>query len=175
MYWILSVPRSPRRWTLPGLPAIKEYAIPYPSLNVTSGGQWSYGNRYPCLCLCLHVLCLKKGLLSFTCWPVMPSTCSKSSQVPHCSRLVTSLPLSQCNTVILTIVYWLSKAVHFVARHKLHKACETADQVLNALCYILGATVSLSSGFVLWCVSTSNPTPPPWSSQLAWTEYADNP
>lgn len=86
---------------------------------------------------------------------------------------VTGLPLSQGNSVILTIVDRFSKAVHFVALPKLPTAQETADllmlhvfrlhgipkdivsdrgpqftsQVWKAFCQALGATVSLSSGF----------------------------
>lgn len=86
---------------------------------------------------------------------------------------VTGLPVSQGNSVILTIVDHFSKAVHVVALPKLPSARETADllgqhvirlhgipldivsdrglqfisQVWQAFCRTLGATVSLSSGF----------------------------
>ncbi|KAM4582555.1 uncharacterized protein V3H82_006561 [Fundulus diaphanus] len=86
---------------------------------------------------------------------------------------VTGLPLSQGNSVILTIVDRFSKAAHFVALPKLPTAAETADllvlhvirlhgipldivsdrgpqftsRVWRAFCKAIGATVSLSSGF----------------------------
>ena len=86
---------------------------------------------------------------------------------------VTGLPLSQGNTVVLTVVDRFSKAVHFVALPKLPSALETANllvhhvfrlhgipldivsdrgpqfisQVWKAFCRALGASVSLSSGY----------------------------
>ncbi|KAJ8332185.1 hypothetical protein SKAU_G00428350 [Synaphobranchus kaupii] len=86
---------------------------------------------------------------------------------------VTGLPLSEGNSVILTIVDRFSKAVHFVPLPKLPSALETAEllvshvvrlhgipsdivsdrgpqfssQVWKAFCVALGASASLSSGF----------------------------
>ncbi|KAJ8374999.1 hypothetical protein SKAU_G00055790 [Synaphobranchus kaupii] len=86
---------------------------------------------------------------------------------------VTGLPLSEGNTVILTIVDRFSKAVHFVPLPKLPSALETAEllvlhvvrlhgipsdivsdrgpqfssRVWRAFCAALGASPSLSSGF----------------------------
>lgn len=86
---------------------------------------------------------------------------------------VTGLPPSQGNSVILTAVGRISKAVHFVALAKLPSAKETADllmanvfrlhgipadivfnrgpqfisQVWGEFCSALGAKVSLTSGF----------------------------
>ncbi|KAJ8369826.1 hypothetical protein SKAU_G00098540 [Synaphobranchus kaupii] len=86
---------------------------------------------------------------------------------------VTGLPLSEGNTVILTIVDRFSKAVHFVPLPKLPSALETAEllvlhvvrlhgipsdivsdrgpqfssRVWRAFCVALGASPSLSSGF----------------------------
>ncbi|KAJ8333220.1 hypothetical protein SKAU_G00421160 [Synaphobranchus kaupii] len=86
---------------------------------------------------------------------------------------VTGLPLSEGNTVILTIVDRFSKAVHFIPLPKLPSALETAEllvlhvvrlhgipsdivsdrgpqfssQVWKAFCVALGASASLSSGF----------------------------
>ncbi|KAJ8356966.1 hypothetical protein SKAU_G00197600 [Synaphobranchus kaupii] len=86
---------------------------------------------------------------------------------------VTGLPLSEGNSVILTIVDRFSKAVHFIPLPKLPSALETAEllvvhvvrlhgipsdivsdrgpqfssQVWKAFCVALGASASLSSGF----------------------------
>uniref|UniRef100_A0A8C6SY85 Gypsy retrotransposon integrase-like protein 1 n=1 Tax=Neogobius melanostomus TaxID=47308 RepID=A0A8C6SY85_9GOBI len=86
---------------------------------------------------------------------------------------VTGLPVSQGNSVILTIIDRFSKSVHFVALPKLPTALETADllvkhvvrihgipcdivsdrgpqfisRVWRCFCEALGARVSLSSGF----------------------------
>uniref|UniRef100_A0AAQ5X1C9 Integrase catalytic domain-containing protein n=1 Tax=Amphiprion ocellaris TaxID=80972 RepID=A0AAQ5X1C9_AMPOC len=86
---------------------------------------------------------------------------------------VTGLPVSQGNSVILTIVDRFSKAAHFVPLPKLPTAKETAEalvlnvfrlhgipldivsdrgpqftsEVWKAFCNALGATVSLTSGF----------------------------
>lgn len=86
---------------------------------------------------------------------------------------VTGFPLSDANTVILTVVDRFSKAAHFIPLPKLPSACETADllvqhvvrlhgipadivsdrapqfssQLWKAFCHTLGATASLSSGF----------------------------
>ncbi len=126
---------------------------------------------------------------------------------------VTGLPPSRGNSVILTVIERFSKAVHFIVLPKLPTACETADpqvnhvfylygipldivsdrgpqftsQVRMAFCKVLGAIVSLSSGFhpqthreterakqelkaVLWCVVEASPLS--WSSHLARVEYA---
>lgn len=79
---------------------------------------------------------------------------------------VMGLPPSSGNTVVLTIVDWFSKAVHFVALPQLPSALETAQlltqhvfwlhgipldivtsRVWKEFCAELGAQVSLSSGF----------------------------
>ncbi|KAK7883132.1 hypothetical protein WMY93_029306 [Mugilogobius chulae] len=86
---------------------------------------------------------------------------------------ITGLPLSQGNSVILTIVDRFSKSVHFIALAKLPSAQETADllvqhifrihgipmdivsdrgpqfisKVWKCFCEALGAKVSLTSGF----------------------------
>ncbi|KAJ8343696.1 hypothetical protein SKAU_G00310250 [Synaphobranchus kaupii] len=86
---------------------------------------------------------------------------------------VTGLPLSEGNSVILTVVDRFSKAVHFIPLPKLPSALETAEllvlhvvrlhgipsdivsdrgpqfssQVWKAFCVALGASASLSSGF----------------------------
>jgi len=128
---------------------------------------------------------------------------------------VTGLPPSQGNTVILTVVDRFSKAAHFIPLPKLPSAKETAVTVINHVfrihglpvdvvsdrgsqftsrfwkefCRLLGATVSLSSGFhpqsngqaeranqdlgrTLRCRVAQNPSS--WSQQLPWVEYAHN-
>lgn len=86
---------------------------------------------------------------------------------------VTGLPVCQGNSVILTIVDHFSKQAHFVALPKLPSLTETAkllvvhvvhlhsipldtisdrgpqfsSQVCQAFCKVIGATVSLSSGY----------------------------
>lgn len=128
---------------------------------------------------------------------------------------VTGLPKSEGNTVILTVVDRFSKMAHFIPLSKLPSAKETAELMLQHVfrlhglptdivsdrgpqftstfwrefCTLLGATVSLSSGFhpqsngqtermnqemetALRCVASQ--TPSSWSSQLLWVEYAHN-
>ncbi len=128
---------------------------------------------------------------------------------------VTPLPPSLGNTVVLTVVDRFSKAAHFIPLPKLPSAKETAATVVDHVfrihglpadvvsdrgpqfvskfwrefCRLLGATVSLSSGFhpqtngqteranqdlerVLRCLVTQNPTS--WCQQLSWVEYAHN-
>ncbi|XDV19457.1 hypothetical protein PO909_024927 [Leuciscus waleckii] len=128
---------------------------------------------------------------------------------------VTALPPSQGNTVVLTVVDRFSKAAHFVPLPKLPSAKETAVVVVNHVfrlhglptdvvsdrgpqfvskfwrefCRLLGATVSLSSGFhpqsngqteranqdlerTLRCTAARNPSS--WSQQLPMVEYAHN-
>uniref|UniRef100_A0A8C9ZTG8 Gypsy retrotransposon integrase-like protein 1 n=1 Tax=Sander lucioperca TaxID=283035 RepID=A0A8C9ZTG8_SANLU len=128
---------------------------------------------------------------------------------------VTGLPLSEGNTTILTIVDRFSKMVHFVPLPKLPSAKELAEVMLSnvfklhglprdvvsdrgpqfisrfwrAFCNLLGATVSLSSGYHpqsngqserlnqelevgLRCLSSRNPAS--WSKQLIWVEYSHN-
>ncbi len=128
---------------------------------------------------------------------------------------VTGLPASSGNTVVLTVVDRFSKAAHFIPLPKLPSARETAvaviDQVFcvhglptdvvsdrgpqfvskfwSEFCRLLGATVSLSSGYhpqsngqteranqdlerMLRCVVSQNPSS--WSQQLSWVEYAHN-
>ncbi|KAK7883026.1 hypothetical protein WMY93_029200 [Mugilogobius chulae] len=128
---------------------------------------------------------------------------------------VTGLPCSEGNTTVLTVVDRFSKMVHFIAMPKLPSAKETAEVMLSqvfkvhgfpkdvvsdrgpqfvsrfwkAFCTLLGATVSLSSGYHpqsngqterlnqeletgLRCLASQNPTT--WSKQLTWVEYAHN-
>ncbi len=128
---------------------------------------------------------------------------------------VTGLPASSGNTVVLTVVDRFSKAAHFIPLPKLPSARETAVAVIDHVfrihglptdvvsdrgpqfvskfwsefCRLLGATVSLSSGYhpqsngqteranqdlerMLRCVVSQNPSS--WSQQLSWVEYAHN-
>lgn len=128
---------------------------------------------------------------------------------------ITGLPPSDGMTVILTIVDRFSKMAHFVPLPKLPSAKETAQVTLDNVfrihglpmdvvsdrgpqftsafwkefCHLLGATVSLSSGFhpqsngqsermnqelekALRCMASSNPRA--WATQLTWVEYAHN-
>ncbi len=128
---------------------------------------------------------------------------------------VTGLPPSQGNTVVLTVVDRFSKATHFIPLPKLPSARETAVAVIDHVfrihglpmdvvsdrgpqfiskfwkefCRLLGATVSLSSGYhpqsngqteranqdlerVMRCLVSQNPSS--WSQQLSWVEYAHN-
>ncbi|XP_060924550.1 uncharacterized protein LOC132998821 [Limanda limanda] len=128
---------------------------------------------------------------------------------------VTGLPPSKGNTTILTVVDRFSKMVHFIPLPKLPSAKETAEAVLEhvfrihgfpkdvvsdrgpqfvsqfwkAFCSLLGATVSLSSGYHpqsngqaermnqdletgLRCLVSQNPAT--WSKHLIWVEYAHN-
>ncbi len=128
---------------------------------------------------------------------------------------VSGLPPSQGNTVVLTVVDRFSKATHFIPLPKLPSARETASAVIDHVfrihglpmdvvsdrgpqfvskfwrefCHLLGATVSLSSGFhpqsngqteranqdlerMLRCLVSQNPSS--WSQQLSWVEYAHN-
>ena len=128
---------------------------------------------------------------------------------------VTGLPPSDGNTVILTVVDRFSKTAHFIPLPKLPSAKQTAELMLHHVfrlhglprdivsdrgpqftscfwrefCSLLGASVSLSSGFhpqsngqtermnqeletVLRCLSSRNPSS--WSKQLLWVEYAHN-
>ncbi len=128
---------------------------------------------------------------------------------------VTGLPASSGNTVVLTVVDRFSKAAHFIPLPKLPPARETVVAVIDHVfrvhglptdvvsdrgpqfvskfwsefCRLLGATVSLSSGYhpqsngqteranqdlerMLRCVVSQNPSS--WSQQLSWVEYAHN-
>ncbi|KAG1956955.1 retrotransposable element [Pimephales promelas] len=128
---------------------------------------------------------------------------------------ITALPPSQGNTVILTVVDRFSKAAHFIPLPKLPSAKETAVTIVDHVfrlhglpmdvvsdrgpqfvskfwrefCKLLGATVSLSSGFhpqsngqteranqdverTLRCMVSKNPSS--WSQQLSMVEYAHN-
>lgn len=128
---------------------------------------------------------------------------------------VTGLPPSQGKTVVLTVVDRFSKAAHFIPLPKLPSAKETAVAVVDHVfrlhglpmdvvsdrgpqfvskfwqefCRLLGASVSLSSGFhpqsngqteranqdlerVLRCLVSKNPSS--WSQQLSMVEYAHN-
>lgn len=128
---------------------------------------------------------------------------------------VTALPPSQGKTVVLTVVDRFSKAAHFIPLPKLPSAKETAVAVVDHVfrlhglpmdvvsdrgpqfvskfwqefCRLLGASVSLSSGFhpqsngqteranqdlerVLRCLVSKNPSS--WSQQLSMVEYAHN-
>ncbi|XP_027136088.1 uncharacterized protein LOC113744020 [Larimichthys crocea] len=128
---------------------------------------------------------------------------------------ITGLPPSNGHTTILTVVDRFSKMAHFVPLPKLPPAKEMAEQVLlhvfrlhgfptnvvfdwgsqftsifwREFCTLVGATVSLSSGFhpqsngqsermnqemetALRCMVSQHPSS--WSRQLLWVEYAHN-
>uniref|UniRef100_A0A8C1TGE2 Gypsy retrotransposon integrase-like protein 1 n=1 Tax=Cyprinus carpio TaxID=7962 RepID=A0A8C1TGE2_CYPCA len=128
---------------------------------------------------------------------------------------VTALPPSNGMTVVLTVVDRFSKAAHFIPLPKLPTAKETAVTVLDHVfrlhglpvdvvsdrgsqfisrfwkefCKLLGASVSLSSGYhpqsngqseranqdlerTLRCLVSKNPSS--WSQQLSMVEYAHN-
>lgn len=128
---------------------------------------------------------------------------------------VTGLPPSRGNTTILTVVDRFSKMAHFVSLAKLPSAKETAEVMMNHVfrihgfpsdivsdrgpqfvscfwkefCQLLGATVSLSSGYhpqsngqterlnqeletCLRCLVSQNQAT--WSDHLTWVEYAHN-
>lgn len=128
---------------------------------------------------------------------------------------VTGLPPSMGNTVILTVVDRFSKSAHFIPLPKLPSAKETAQSVVNHVfklhglptdvvsdrgpqfvsqfwrefCRLIGATVSLSSGFhpqtngqaeranqtlgrMLRSLAFQDPSS--WCEQLPWAEYAHN-
>lgn len=128
---------------------------------------------------------------------------------------VMGLPPSNDNTVVLTVVDRLSKMVHFIALPKLPSAKETAEVMMfnvfrihgfpkdivsdwgpqfisrfwKEFCSLLGATVSLSSGFhpqtngqsehlnqeleTSLCITASQ-NPDTWSQKLVWVEFAHN-
>ncbi|KAG1940254.1 retrotransposable element, partial [Pimephales promelas] len=128
---------------------------------------------------------------------------------------VTGLPASAGKTVILTVIDRFSKAAHFIPLAKLPSAKETAQVIVENVfrihglptdivsdrgpqftsqfwrefCRLIGASVSLSSGFhpqsngqaeranqtvgrILRSLSFRNPAS--WSEQLPWAEYAHN-
>ncbi|KAG1953664.1 retrotransposable element [Pimephales promelas] len=128
---------------------------------------------------------------------------------------ITALPPSQGHTVVLTVVDRFSKVAHFIPLPKLPSAKETAVSVIDHVfrlhglptdvvsdrgpqfvskfwrefCKLLGATVSLSSGFhpqsngqteranqdlerTLRCLVSKNPSS--WIQQLSMVEYAHN-
>ena len=128
---------------------------------------------------------------------------------------VTGLPPSDGKTVILTVIDRFSKTAQLIALPTLPTAKETAEVMLHHVfrlhglpsdvvsdrgpqftshfwsefCSLLGATVSLSSGFhpqsngqaermnqemetALRCLASRNPSS--WSKQLLWIEYAHN-
>ncbi|KAI3369313.1 hypothetical protein L3Q82_007563 [Scortum barcoo] len=128
---------------------------------------------------------------------------------------ITGLPPSKGNTVVLTVVDRFSKMTHFIPLPKLPSAKETAQVMISQVfrirglpkdivsdrgsqfisgfwkefCQLLGATVSLSSGYhpesngqtkrlnqeletCLRCLVAQNQTT--WSDHLTWVEYAHN-
>ncbi|KAG1927362.1 retrotransposable element [Pimephales promelas] len=128
---------------------------------------------------------------------------------------ITGLPASAGNTVILTVVDRFSKSAHFIPLAKLPSAKETAQIMVNHVfrlhglptdvvsdrgpqfssqfwkefCRLIGATVSLSSGFhpqtngqaeranqivarILRSLAFRNPAS--WAEQLPWAEYSHN-
>lgn len=128
---------------------------------------------------------------------------------------VTGLPPSIGKTVVLTVVDRLSKMVHFIAMPKLPSAKETAEFMIfnvfrihgfpkdvvsdrgpqfilrfrKEFCSLLGATVSLSSGFHPQTNGqserlnqeletdfriTASQNPDTWSQKLVWVEFAHN-
>ena len=149
--------------------------------------------------------------------PASPPLCRYPHRPPsHISLdFITGLPPSHGHTTILTVVDRFSKLAHFVPLPKLPSAKETAELVLQHVfrihglpvdvvsdrglqftsifwrefCSLVGATVSLSSGFhpqsngqmerknlemetALRCMVSKNPAS--WSQQLLWVEYAHN-
>ncbi|TWW59252.1 Retrovirus-related Pol polyprotein from transposon opus [Takifugu flavidus] len=159
-----------------------------------------------------------KEVLQRRFWP-LPVTCNLSVPDRPWSHIslgfVTGLPLSGGFTTILTVVDRFSKMAHFVRLPKLPSAKETAEQLLQHIfrlhdlpsdvvsdrgpqftsvfwrefCSLIGATVSLSSGFhpqsngqservnqememALRCMASRHPST--WSKQLLWVEYAHN-
>ena len=128
---------------------------------------------------------------------------------------VTGLPSSDGNTVVLTVVDRFSKMAHFIPLTKLPSAKETAEVMLSHVfrlhgfpkdivsdrgpqfisrfwkefCNLLGATVSLSSGFhpqtngqaerlnqelETGLRITASQNPDTWSQKLIWVEFAHN-
>ena len=128
---------------------------------------------------------------------------------------VTGLPVSEGNTTVRTVVDRFSKMAHFIALPKLPSAKEMAEVMLREVfrihgfprdivsdrgpqfisgfwkefCHLLGATVSLSSGYhpqsngqserinqeletCLRCLVSQNQAS--WSKHLVWVEYAHN-
>uniref|UniRef100_A0A9J7ZNK5 Integrase catalytic domain-containing protein n=1 Tax=Cyprinus carpio carpio TaxID=630221 RepID=A0A9J7ZNK5_CYPCA len=128
---------------------------------------------------------------------------------------ITALPPSQGKTIVLTVVDRFSKAAHFIPLPKLPSAKEIAVTVIDLVfrlhglpmdvvsdrgpqfvskfwqefCKLLGASVSLSSGFhpqsngqtekanqdlekVLRCLISKNPSS--WNQQLLMVEYGPN-
>ncbi|CAM4349732.1 unnamed protein product [Leuciscus chuanchicus] len=128
---------------------------------------------------------------------------------------ITGLPSSAGNTVILTVVDRFSKSAHFIPLPKLPSAKETAQVLVSHVfknhglpsdvvsdrgpqfaslfwkefCRLIGASVSLSSGFhpqtngqaertnqivgrLLRSLAFQNPSS--WVEQLPWAEYAHN-
>ena len=132
--------------------------------------------------------------------------------VTHLSMdFVTGLPISEGNSVILIIVDRFSKACRLISLPELPSALETAklvflhvfrvfgllqdrgphfsSRVWQAICQLIGATVSLSSRFhprsngqtervnqemeaTLRSLVADNPSF--WSTELPWAEYAHN-
>ncbi len=128
---------------------------------------------------------------------------------------ITGLPPSNGNTLVLTVVDRLSKMAHFIALPKLPSAKETAEVMMlhifrihgfpkdivsdhgpqfisrfwKEFCSLLGATVSLSSGFhpqtngqserlnqelETGLRITASQNPDTWSQKLVWVEFAQN-
>ena len=144
-----------------------------------------------------------------------PIACSSPPWSHISLDFVTGLPTSKGHTAILTVVDHFSQMVHFIPLSKLPSAKETAELVLQNIfrlhglptdivsdrgpqftsmfwrefCSLVGASVSLSSGFhpqsngqtermnqdletTLRCLINHNPAS--WSEQLIWVEYANN-
>ncbi|KAG1925678.1 retrotransposable element [Pimephales promelas] len=148
-------------------------------------------------------------------WVTSTTACPFETLVPHRSRFYHRPPPSNGMTVVLTVVDRFSKAAHFIPLPKLPSAKETAVTVIDHVfrlhglpmdvvsdrgsqfiskfwqefCKLLGATVSLSSGYhpqsngqseranqdlerMLRCLVAKNPSS--WSQQLSMVEYAHN-
>ena len=121
----------------------------------------------------LHHLCSEQGIPPCPYWRPPTPPHPRAALESHGVDFVTGLPLSEGNTVILTMVDRFSKAVHFIPLLKLPTASETGDllvrhvirlhgipvdivsdrgpqfisQVWQAFCQPLGSTTSLSSGY----------------------------
>ena len=147
----------------------------------------------------------KQDPSSSSSWPFASLNCSYWTMVPHFPGLITGLSSSNSHTAILMVVDWFSRMAHFISPTQLPSANETAKLVLQhmfqlqglpshivsdqgskftsnfwkEICSLLGASVSLSSGFyprsnrqlgrknryletILCCLTAHNPTS--WSA-----------
>lgn len=196
---------------VPGFPAIRESREPGTSYNRGSGGQEDTRKFVNACPVCIQHKPSHQapaGLLQPLPMPHRPWS--------HISLdFVTGLPLSNGHSAILTVVDRFSKMANFGALPKLPSAKETAELMLQHVfrlhglpvdmvsdrgppftsrfwrefCTLIGATVSLPSGFhpqsngqmervnqeletALRCMVSQNLSS--WSQHLLWVEYAHN-